>query len=70
MPNNQILYRDLPSPLGEMIAGARDDGLCFLEWQDRGGVETIKKRVAKRYRLPLVPGNNAHLDKISPWRSR
>lgn len=64
MPNDQIRYRNLPSPLGMMIAGATDQGLCFLEWHDRGGAETIKRRVAKRYGLPLVSGNNAHLDKI------
>jgi AraC family transcriptional regulator of adaptative response/methylated-DNA-[protein]-cysteine methyltransferase len=47
-----------------MIAGATDKGICFLEWHDRGGVERIKQRVEKRYRMPLVKGNNQHLDQL------
>ncbi len=63
MPAVKIIFGDLPSPLGEMIAGATDTGLCFLEWQDRGGVERIKNRVTKRYGLPLLPGTNEILRK-------
>ena len=64
MPAAKIIFGDLPSPLGEMIAGATDRGLCFLEWQDRGGVEQIKNRVTKRYGWPLHPGNNDILRKL------
>lgn len=64
MPNGKIVCRNLDSPLGQMIAGATDKGLCFLEWHDRGGVERIKQRVEKRYKIPLVKGNNQHLDKL------
>jgi AraC family transcriptional regulator of adaptative response/methylated-DNA-[protein]-cysteine methyltransferase len=62
MENNAIVYRDIKSPLGEMIAGATSKGVCFLEWHDRGGVETILNRVAKRYKTDPQPGNNVHLD--------
>ncbi|MBU1319893.1 MAG: methylated-DNA--[protein]-cysteine S-methyltransferase [candidate division Zixibacteria bacterium] len=64
MATDNIVYRDIRSPLGDMIAGATDSGVCFLEWHDRGGVERIKKRIEKRYRLPLTPGNNSHLDEL------
>ena len=64
MPSNKIVFRNLHSPLGEMIAGASGNGICFLEWHDRGGVERIKQRVKKRYKMPLVPGNNAQLDQL------
>lgn len=64
MQNNKIVFRDVSSPLGEMIAGATDEGVCFLEWHDRGGVERIKQRVEKRYKIPLVKGNNQHLDQL------
>jgi len=64
MQEGKILFRNLNSPLGEMIAGATDKGVCFLEWHDRGGVERIKQRVEKRYKIPLVRGNNRHLDKL------
>jgi len=61
---DRIVYRDLQSPLGEMIAGATDDGVCFLEWHDRGGVERIKQRVEKRYKRTLMSGSNNHLDQL------
>ena len=64
MQNRKIVFKNLNSPLGEMIAGATDNGVCFLEWHDRGGVERIKQRVEKRYKIPLVEGNNRHLDQL------
>lgn len=59
-----ITYREFTSPLGPMIGGATDRGICFLEWHDRGGVETILNRVGKRYKCELTEGNNAHLDSL------
>ena len=64
MPGPKMTYRTLPSPLGEMIAGATEEGACFLEWHARGGVERIMQRVQKRYGLPLVEGTNARLDEL------
>jgi AraC family transcriptional regulator of adaptative response/methylated-DNA-[protein]-cysteine methyltransferase len=64
MPTDKIVFRDLQSPLGQMIAGATGKGVCFLEWHDRGGVERIKLRVRKRYKIPLLPGSNTHLDQL------
>lgn len=61
MPGDNIAYCNLPSPLGEMIAGATEHGLCFLEWHDRGGVERILERVRSRYACTVVPGENPHL---------
>jgi AraC family transcriptional regulator of adaptative response/methylated-DNA-[protein]-cysteine methyltransferase len=51
---NNIKYKIFDSPLGEMVAGATDKGICFLEWEDRGGIERILKRVSKRYKMPTV----------------
>lgn len=61
MQNDRIILRDFESPMGPMIGGCIDAGLCFLEWHDRGGVERIKARVEKRYRLPLKEGSHPHL---------
>jgi AraC family transcriptional regulator of adaptative response/methylated-DNA-[protein]-cysteine methyltransferase len=49
-----------------MIAGATEQGVCFLEWRNRGGVSAILSRVAKRYRTtPLKEGNkNPHLEQL------
>lgn len=64
MRNNRIVFRDFASPLGPMIAGATDKGACFLEWHDRGGVERIKERVMKRYKMEMVEGTNTYLDQL------
>lgn len=62
MQSNSIYYTNLPSPLGDMIAGASDNGLCFLEWHDRGGFDRILARVEKRYKKLLLPADNYHLN--------
>lgn len=62
MSNESTIYCNLDSPLGEMIAGTTDAGLCFLEWHDRGGISRILKRVEKRYRLPVEEGEHPWLD--------
>ena len=61
---NKVTYTDFESPLGPMIAGATEKGVCFLEWHDRGGVDRIKARVEKRYECELTEGSNAHLKKL------
>ena len=58
MSNNKIQYTNLTSPLGDMSAVATNKGVCFLEWQDRGGVERILTRVTKRYKMPLVENSD------------
>lgn len=48
-----------------MIGGANDNGLCFLEWTDRGSVSKILRRVEKRYKQPAVEvKQNKFLDKL------
>jgi AraC family transcriptional regulator of adaptative response/methylated-DNA-[protein]-cysteine methyltransferase len=64
MSTDRIVYKDILSPLGDMIAGASENGVCFLEWHDRGGVERIRQRVEKRYGLELVPGSSEYLDQL------
>ncbi len=64
MSNEKIVCCDLPSPLGEMTAGASENGICFLEWHDRGGLDRIKTRVEKRYRKEVVSGENRHLNRL------
>ena len=61
---DNILYSTVQSPLGDMIAGSTDKGICFLEWHDRGGVERILSRVEKRYRKPLEESVSEHLLKL------
>lgn len=64
MSTDNILFSHLENPLGPMIAGATDNGVCFLEWHDRGGLERIMERVTKRYRRSLAEGTNRHLAQL------
>jgi O-6-methylguanine DNA methyltransferase len=67
MAKSNIVCTNLPSPLGDMIAGATARGLCFLEWHDRGGVPRILERVQKRYGcMPSEDaGENQHLKQLA-----
>lgn len=51
----------LSSPLGPLVAGATDEGVCLLEFTDRRMLEAQFETVLARFRLPVVPGENKHL---------
>src|SRR5687767_13993356 len=51
----------IDTPLGPMIAGATDQGLCLLEFTDRRMLEAQLQRLGTLLRQPLVPGDHAHL---------
>jgi len=52
------------TPLGPMIAGATDEGLCLLEFTDRRMLERQLQHLAKLLPGPLAPGRNPILDRI------
>ena len=52
------------TPLGPMIAGAADEGLCLLEFTDRRMLERQLSILGRRFRLPLVPGESEHLTRV------
>lgn len=53
-----VTVNRLPSPLGPMIAGATDDGLCLLEFGDRRMLETQLDRLRRRLGCTMVPGEH------------
>ncbi|MEW6156391.1 MAG: trifunctional transcriptional activator/DNA repair protein Ada/methylated-DNA--[protein]-cysteine S-methyltransferase [Verrucomicrobiota bacterium] len=54
----------MQTPLGPMIAGATDKGICLLEFTDRRMLEKQLEILQRRFRCPLVPGQHAHLDRL------
>jgi AraC family transcriptional regulator, regulatory protein of adaptative response / methylated-DNA-[protein]-cysteine methyltransferase len=52
------------TPLGPMIAGAAEEGLCLLEFTDRRMLERQLGILGRRFRLPLVPGESEHLARV------
>ena len=60
-----LLARWIETPLGSMLALANQEGLHLLEFIDRRGLESEILSLRKRINCAIVPGDNAHLEKIS-----
>jgi AraC family transcriptional regulator of adaptative response/methylated-DNA-[protein]-cysteine methyltransferase len=56
-----IKIHRISTPLGQMIAGATDDGLCLLEFVDRKMLETQLKRLINYFNGVLIPGTNIYI---------
>jgi AraC family transcriptional regulator, regulatory protein of adaptative response / methylated-DNA-[protein]-cysteine methyltransferase len=50
----------IETPIGPMVAGATDRGICMLEYTDRRMLETQLARIRKWCGEAAVPGENAH----------
>jgi AraC family transcriptional regulator of adaptative response/methylated-DNA-[protein]-cysteine methyltransferase len=53
------------TPLGPMIAGATEKGLCLLEFTDRRMIEHQFAVLQKRFASGIVPGSHPHLEQVS-----
>jgi AraC family transcriptional regulator of adaptative response/methylated-DNA-[protein]-cysteine methyltransferase len=60
-----IALTRIETPLGPMLAGAVDDGICLLEFTDRRMLETQLKVIAKRFTAPIIQGTHPHFDKLT-----
>jgi len=58
-----VLTRVL-TPLGPLVAGATDAGLCMLEFADRPMLETQIKRLRKYLDCAVAPGSNDHIAQV------
>lgn len=52
------------TPLGPMLAGAIDDGICLLEFTDRPMLPTQLETLRRRLGRPIVSGRHPHLDRL------
>lgn len=46
----------IETPLGPMLAGATEAGVCLLEFVDRRMIETQLNRLKRIFRVPILPG--------------
>lgn len=53
------------TPLGPMLAGATEEGICLLEFVDRRMLETQLTRLNKLLQARLVPGTHKHFSRLS-----
>jgi len=51
----------IESPLGPLIAGATDRGICLLEFSDRRMLEAQARILSSHLGLPVAPGAHPHL---------
>ena len=62
MDTNCIAYRIVDTPIAQFVAGATIKGCCVFEFADRGGMEKIKVRVLKRYRMEMIENDSPIID--------
>ncbi len=54
----------IATPLGSMLAGAIDQGICLLDFATREILEIQIARLQKSFKAELKPGNNTHLQAL------
>lgn len=54
----------IPTPLGPMLAGATDDGICLAEFSDRRMLPTQLDVLRRRLGRPIVAGRHPILDRL------
>ena len=54
----------IDTPLGPMLAGATDEGICLAEFADRRMLPTQLETLRRRLRRPIVAGSHPHLDRL------
>jgi AraC family transcriptional regulator of adaptative response/methylated-DNA-[protein]-cysteine methyltransferase len=54
----------IETPLGDMVAGATDDGICLLEFIDRRMLPTEYKDLTKLLKTTMGEGDNIHLESL------
>ncbi len=62
---NIISVTRILSPLGPLLAGATEEGICLLEFVDRRMLETQIKRLKKIFDAEFVPGQSKHFDELN-----
>jgi AraC family transcriptional regulator of adaptative response/methylated-DNA-[protein]-cysteine methyltransferase len=54
----------IATPLGPMVAGSVDGGVCLLEFSDRQRIEAQLADVAQRFGSRAMPGTSEHLERL------
>lgn len=59
-----IVLSWVESALGPLVVGSTGEGICLLEFSDRRLLERQMKTVQSRFRRAVVPGSDAHLERL------
>jgi AraC family transcriptional regulator, regulatory protein of adaptative response / methylated-DNA-[protein]-cysteine methyltransferase len=63
--NSLITVTRILTPLGPMLAGATEEGVCLLEFIDRRMLETQLKRLNTFLHTTCVPGTSPHFEQLN-----
>jgi AraC family transcriptional regulator of adaptative response/methylated-DNA-[protein]-cysteine methyltransferase len=58
--HNLVTITRITTPLGPMIAGATDEGICLFDFAERRMMESIMKRIEQGLKAKLIPGDHPH----------
>ena len=59
-----VVLTRLVTPLGPMVAGAAESGICLLEFVDRRMLETQLKRLSQLFGARLLPGESPFFEAL------
>jgi AraC family transcriptional regulator of adaptative response/methylated-DNA-[protein]-cysteine methyltransferase len=60
-----VFLNRILTPLGPMLAGSTNEGICLLEFTDRRMLNTQLKTLIKRLNCNFTPGSNKHLNQLA-----
>lgn len=60
-----ITINRIPTPLGPMMVGVTDEGLCLLEFTDRKMLETQLETLKRRMKSEMITGKHPMIDQVS-----
>ncbi len=63
--NKVITTTRITTPLGVMLAGATDEGICLFDFAERRMMESIVKRIQKGLNAMAVPGDHPHFQLLN-----
>lgn len=59
-----VIVSWMESPLGPLVAGVLDEGICFLEFSEPSRLASQLEALRKKLDAPIVPGTHAHLENL------
>ena len=62
--DNLITIDWVESPLGPLVLGASNRGICLLEFTDRRMLESQFDVIRKRFSCPVAPGGSSYTDQL------
>ena len=64
-PKQWIAINRIETPIGPLLAGANEEGICLLEFSDRRMLETQIKILEKRLNAELYPGKSEYFEPLA-----